>query len=427
MKEKKRWLILLSWIHDILLFEGIYVLAAAVQNSRGQELAVSLVNGLLLLFPVVLSYIVVRRCRNLWVFLIFSLAVTWGMYTFSRDVLTGLLTAFVFLSRIYVRIKQGEIRKKMKELPGEAGIQEDSETWEVTTLLDTPRIPCCLFLAVMYLGILSFHRNGLLNLMLGLLAADLCVALAYSYLERLYGFVEENIRVANLPAGAMKKIGNAILLTGITGLVLFMLPAAIYHQEPLSKLRFKPVDTGGQVTEFYGENTEPDYLMEELLRLKSQAKETPEWMKKVSKLLYILTMAGMIYVVLKIIYKAIRKAMESFSDDEEDEIIFLDKEEDGTSAKRRLLKAGRKDISSSPDRKIRRLYKKMLQRTLREKPYGNETPLELECRAGLYKKGTEDMTRIHELYEKARYGKEACSQEEARQFSLRLSSYRKEL
>ena len=46
MKEKSRAMILLSWIHDILLFEGIYVLAIAIWNIRGQEVIVFLLNGL---------------------------------------------------------------------------------------------------------------------------------------------------------------------------------------------------------------------------------------------------------------------------------------------------------------------------------------------------------------------------------------------
>ncbi len=422
MKEKSRILILLSWIHDILFFEGIYVLAAAIQNSEGPELAASLLNGLFLLFPVILSYIVVCRCRNLWIFLVFSFAVTWGMRTASGNLLTGLLTAFIFVFRLYVKLKQGEIRKKMKEMPGEAGAQEDAGNWEVPTLVDTPRIPYCLLLAAMYLGMLPFHRKGLLDLMLGLLAADLCVCLAYCYLERLDGFVKENIRIANLPASTMRKIGNGILLAGIAGLLLFMVPATVYHKEPLENLRFDPLDTDGQIIEFYEEAAEPDYLMEELLRLKSQAKEAPEWMKKISDLLYILTLAGIIYAVVKFIFKAIRKAMESFADDEEDEIIFLGKEDGGMTEKNRKLRQGRKEELRSPDRKIRRMYKKLIRRTLRERPSGNETPLELEYRAGLYEKceepGKEDMDRIHGLYEKARYGQDSCTQEEARQFGM---------
>ena len=258
IKEKSPTLILLSWIHNILLFEGIYVLAAAIREIRGRGAVFFLLGGLILIFPIALSYIVVRRCRNLGIFLVFSLAVTWGIQAVSRDLLATLLTAFVFLFRIYVKIKQGEIRRKMQEMPGEAGAQEDREMWEVPTLLTAPRTPYCLIFAAMYLGVVSFHRQALLNLMLGLLGAEICVCLAYRYLERLDGFVRQNVRVANLPAHTMKRIGNAILLAGIAGLAICMLPAAIYHKEPLSDLRFESPEMKGQMELFYEEEAEPE-------------------------------------------------------------------------------------------------------------------------------------------------------------------------
>ncbi len=440
IKEKSHTLILLSWIHNILLFEGIYVLTAAIREIRGREAVLFLLGGLILIFPIALSYIVIRRCRNLGIFLVFSLAVTWGIQAVIRDLLATLLTAFVFLFRIYVKIKQGEIRRKMQEMPGEAGAQEDREMWEVPTLLDAPRTPYCLIFAAMYLGVVSFHRQALLNLMLGLLGAEISVCLAYRYLERLDGFVRQNVRVANLPAHAMKRIGNAILLTGIAGLAICMLPAAIYHKEPLSDLRFESPEMKGQMELFYEEEAEPNYLMEELARLKSQAKETPEWLKKFSELLGVLTMAGLIYAALRIILRLFRHAMVSFSDDGGDEIIFLNDEAGLMPEKRRLMKRRERDGLHSPDRKIRRLYKRLIRRALREKPYGTETPSELEHKAGLYADmvtngdtdrlladtvTSMDIGRIHALYEKARYAKDACTREEAKQTAQILSALRR--
>lgn len=439
MKEKSRALILLSWLHDILLFEAVYILAAAIWNIRGQETITFLLNGLLMIFPVALSYIVICKCRNLWIFLVFSLIIAWGIHSLSGNIITSWLTVFVILFRFYVKMKQGEIRRKMREMPNAAGAQESKETWEVPTLLDAPRVPYCLILAGMYLWLLPYNRPTLLYLMLGCLAADFCVSLAYCYLENLDGFVKKNIRVANLPAGTMKKIGNAILLAGVAGLILFMLPAAIYHEEPLAKIRLKSFDMERQVVEFNEENTEPDYLMEELLRIKLNDKKTPVWLMMLSDLLYTVTLIGVIFVVMKLIFMAIRRAMESFSDDGDDEISFLGKDEDGMTEKNWLLRTGAKEGIRSPNRRIRRLYKKRIRRALKEKPYGNETPLELEHKAGLYphtqekspggapdgtekihpaEPGIEDRNKhlLHELYEKARYGNVECSPEEANEY-----------
>lgn len=431
MKEKSRALTLLSWIHDILLFEGIYVLTAAIQGIRSREAALFLLSGLVLLFPVILSYIVIRKCRKPGIFLVFSLAAVWVMHAAGGNLLTTILTAFIFLFRIYTRIRQGEIRRRMKEMPGEAGAQEDKEMWEPPTLLDAPRVPYCLIFAALYLGMIPFHRPALLNLMAMLLGAEICTCLAYIYLERLEGFVKQNIHVANLPANAMKKIGNAILLTGFAGLAIFMLPAALYHEEPLSKLRFEPVNMGGQAEESYEENTGPDYLMEELMRLKSQTKETPEWLKKASELLGILTLAGLGYAALRLIIKAVRHALDAFSDDGGDEIIFLRKEDDLAPQTKHLSGTGRKSSLLSPDRKIRRLYKRLIRRTLKETPHGYETPLELEHKAGLYTRKVTDMPphdtdadRLHTLYEKARYAREECTKEDLKSAARILSSFK---
>lgn len=423
IREKSPTLILLSWIHDILLFTGIYTLAAAIQNIRGQAAVLFLSSSLFLLFPLILSHIAVRRCRNLGIFLAFSIAITWTMHAVCQNLLTTIFTAFILLFRIHVKIRQGEIRRKMQEMPGEAGANEDSKMWEVPTLLDAPRIPYCLLFAAMYLSAVSFHRQALLNLMLGLLGAEICICLAYLYLERLDGFVRQNIRVANLPAGTMKRIGNAVLLAGTAGLLICMLPAAIYHEEPLSSLHFEPAGMEGAPEEIYEENTEPDYLMEELMRLKSQAKETPEWLKKASELLGILTLAGAIYAIIRVIFRYIRHAVFSFMEEDQDEIIFLKNEEEFTPKKRRFMKRNEKDGLRSPDRKIRKLYKRLIRRTLRETPYGNETPLELEHMAGLYALENTDIDTIHELYEKARYAKEACTKEEAKQSAQILSAF----
>lgn len=413
MKRKSHSLILLSWIHDVLLFEGVYIFADAVQHTKEAEIGMILLKGLFMLLPIVLSYIVVCRCQRLWIFFVFSAALTWGMKTVSGSMLTGGLTAFICLFRCHVRLKQGEIRRKMKELPGEAGIQEDEEVWEVPTLLDAPRIPHCLIFVLMYLGVIYLQRYEYLRLMLGILAAEVCVCLAYRYLERMEGFVKKNIRVANLPAGAMKRIGTGILMIGITMLIICMIPAAVYQEEPLSKIRLGQADMSGMEVVYFEESSEPDYILEELMRLKGQANKTPEWLLKASEVVSGITAVGIVCLALKLILKAIRRAMESFADNGGDEIIFLDKESD-EERRKSLLRTIKKDHSRSADKKIRRLYKRLIKRALREKPCGSETPQELEDRAGL--SGREEMNRIHELYEKVRYGREECTREEVKQY-----------
>lgn len=415
MREKSRVRILLAWIHDMLLIEGVCVLTAAVQHLSGRDAEIFLLKGLFMFIPVVLSYILVRRCRNILVFLVFAMAAVWGMLAVSRSFLMAGLTAFVFLFRCYTKLKQGEIRRKMRELPGMAGAQAEKETWEIPTLLDTPRVWHSLILVLLYLVVVYFQEYALLVLMLGILVAEFCICMAYCYLERLEGFIKDNVSVANLPVGVMKKIGTGILLSGITALLLFMVPAAVYHEEPLTKLRLEMKDVEIGSVEHYEEDSGPDYMMEELAALKSQAKEVPEWVGKIFQIVSFLIMFGVTCLVLRVIVLAVKKAMESFSDSGDDEIIFLGEENDSGS-RHRILKRKERESLRSPDRKIRRYYKKLIKHHLKEDTCGNETPFELENKAGLYEKEEINAAKIHELYEKARYGKEECTDEDVRRF-----------
>lgn len=419
MTGKKSFVMrLLSWVHDILIFEGIYMLAAGTLHVRGQEVPVFLAQGIALAIPLVLTDIVVLRCKSLLLFCLFSAALTWGMKLVFGYTLTAGLTVFVCLFRCYVKLRQGEIKRKMRELPGEAGAQENEEVWEVSTLLDSPNPMHCLLFALLYLGLVALGCRRLLLPMLGLMAAESGVCLAYCYLDRLSEFAKKNRYVANLPVNAMRRNGAGILWIGAAALFLFMTPAFICHEEPLTKLKFElqqSEDTGGG--ESYEEVAGTDHMMEELMRLKAKAKKTPAWMKAASKLVSFLLLLWIAYMTLRMVISAVRRAMESFSDDGEDEIIFLGKEEEEI---RKGLKAElKKERWSSPDRKIRRLYKKAVKRRIKEGIRGSETPSELEAKAGLYfGKGSpagQNFYIAHELYEKARYGKTACTKEEVKQ------------
>ena len=150
--------------------------------------------------------------------------------------------------------------------------------------------------------------------------------------------------------------------------------------------------------------------VEELMKLRAQAKETPKWLRQASEVLSVLALIGIAYLALRLVYAALRRAADAFSDDG-DEVVFLRKE-DGREGIRRLPRVIVREGRLSPNRKIRRFYKRLIRRTLKERPPGYETPLELEIRAGLYEDGNEKMPKIHELYEKARYGGEQCTREE---------------
>ena len=195
----------------------------------------------------------------------------------------------------------------MRELPGEAGVAEAAVWLDVPALLDEPGLLHGLLFVFMYLGIISLNCYGLMEVMLALLAADFCVSLSYRYLWKLSEFAEKNRYVANLPVNAMKRTGMGIMGTGVILLFVFMLPAAVYQKEPLTKVRFDlrqmEAAEGGAA---YEDNIEPDYMMEELMRMKASAKETPAWMEAASKFVCALMLVWIFYLAIKMVFSMVR-------------------------------------------------------------------------------------------------------------------------
>ncbi len=403
---------LLSWVHSFLIFEGIYVLAAGLGHIRGWDAVCFFARGLWLFVPLVLTDIAVRRCKSLAVFILSAAVLTGCMRIFAGAFPAGGLTAFICLYRCYGKLKQGEIKRKMRQMPGEAAVKDDAEIWETPNLLDSPKAVHGIVPVFIYLALLPVRRHELSGLTLFLLAAQLCVCFLYTYLECFWEFINKNRNVANLPVRAMKKTGAWIMGAGILLLVLFMLPAAVYHKEPLENLKFDISENADfHVGEIRREEPEPDLMMEELMRIKASARKTPPWVMAASKIVSILLLLWLAFMTLRMIFSALKTAAAKFSDDWEDEVIFIRKP--GESPGGRMEKAKKKETWRSPDRRIRRLYKRAVKRRLKAGVLGSETPLELEQKAGFQKELK--ACDIHELYEKARYAQAECTKEEVKQ------------
>ena len=102
-----------------------------------------------------------------------------------------------------------------------------------------------------------------------------------------------------------------------------------------------------------------------------------------------------------------KNAGKAFSEDEEDEVLFLHQ---GNDERENLpWRREKKEGYLSPNMRIRRKYKND-QKAGKYQPTGAETPAELEERNELSGDG---MRRLHDGYEKARYSREGCTKEEA--------------
>ena len=139
----------LTWLHVWLLFAGVYAFAAGFLELSGREALDFCAVSLLLLIPAAASWILIRKTKALWQFLLGGIAVCAVTYLAAKffcslfsvqaaaaieaavaandgkskfengitpdflvnisGVLTGFLTAVIFLIRGYVRIRKGQL------------------------------------------------------------------------------------------------------------------------------------------------------------------------------------------------------------------------------------------------------------------------------------------------------------------------------
>ena len=61
--------------------------------------------------------------------------------------------------------------------------------------------------------------------------------------------------------------------------------------------------------------------------MKASAKETPAWMEAASKFVCALMLVWIFYLAIKMVFSMVRRAAAAFSDEWEDEVVFLGREE----------------------------------------------------------------------------------------------------
>ncbi len=409
-QENNLTLAVLSWAHVLLLCGSLYVLIAAVLGMSASEAARFLLSCLWLVIPAAGSWFLIRRTRTLIVYLLFSAAICAALWLCTASILTVAFSIFLFLARCAVRIKKGRIQRALKDMPAEAGAQLSVELWEIPTFLDEPSPIHFAVFGLGYLGILPTGQYYLLRWMFFLLLAEVFICFMYHYLNRMWDFIRNNRKIANLPAAAIQRVGRVLLLMAAILLTLAVVPSVLYGREPLigwlQNIHALPAAPAEDFAEMMmgGQIDTPDFGA-----LAEAPAEPPVWLMVLSDVLMYVCVAAVVIILLVIIYHGCRNAARFFSQDEEDEILFL-----GTESREAIHSARpakrKRERRTSPDQKIRRFYKKTIRRALPQRPLGWETPRELEQKAGLSQTPQDQL--LHDLYEKARYSETGCTQED---------------
>ena len=265
----------LTWLHVWLLFAGIYGFAAGFLELKGREALYFCAISLLLLIPAAASWILIRKTKALWQFLLGGIAVCAVTYLAAKffcslfsvqaaavieaavaandgknkfengispafleslsGVMTGLMAAVIFLIRGYVRIRKGQLKKAAQELPAGSMPLADMEAWEIPTLLDEPKPLHFLWFMIQYVIGVLIKMPFYWHLIYWFFFADVFLCFFCQYLDGMHGFIRDHQKIANLPVETMQRTGKLILKIAVLLLVLFVLPSALYGKDPIAE------------------------------------------------------------------------------------------------------------------------------------------------------------------------------------------------
>lgn len=415
----------LSFLHATLLLDPVPALLYGVIGAGKEELARQYWFGGLLILPVILSWLAVRCCQALWLYVLTGIAAAvLASFTVPMAVgklTAGGLTALLWMIRGGARIRKGRIRKERMEMPvGENAVQLP-ELSEIPTFLDEPRAVHFLFFAVCYLLSLPLGEESLYRYIFGLLFVDILVCFLYRYLAGFREYVKEHQSIANLPVHTMKKIIYLLLLPALLILLLVMIPSLLYGDEPLTRVHINLSSESSASVQITQSSVQENDMTREFLSQLSgkETAEMPAWIEILLQLLAWCVLTAAAFLMLRAMYRAIRSMNRSFLKEEDDEITFLG-EEDQRKERKRKQSQGTSRLFLTPGEQIRKKYKKTLRRAMlrrRKMAKGTETPAELELSALGENPSNTDMKTLHTFYEKARYSSDDCTSEEARRVS----------
>ena len=229
----------------------------------------------MLLIPAAASWILIRKTKALWQFLLGGIAVCAVTYLAAKffcslfsvqaaavieaaaaandgknkfengispafleslsGVMTGLMAAVIFLIRGYVRIRKGQLKKAAQELPAGSMPLADMEAWEIPTLLDEPKPLHFLWFMIQYVIGVLMKMPFYWHLIYWFFFADVFLCFFCQYLDGMHGFIRDHQKIANLPVETMQRTGKLILKIAVLLLVLFVLPSALYGKDPIAE------------------------------------------------------------------------------------------------------------------------------------------------------------------------------------------------
>lgn len=403
----------MAFIHVSFLFAPLYVFAGCMGGLEGKDLVHISLFGIFTIVPVIISYIMLRYVKNLFLYIAiaFGLTVMFSKFAYNysqisfnlsglMSVLTFVICAAIFVIRNHSKVAHNQLKADFM------AVHENEEfmlePWEVETFLSKPSPFHWIWFGFLY-GISIIQKyHPVLEVLFFILVADVIIIFVTRYQESFFGYLKMNNRVASLPVTSMRKVHGQIFVVGLILLGLFMMPAIIYHQEPLEHV--KPPKHA--LIQIHDEpQGDPDQPMvhekeTEILEMLNEDDKivAPEWVRNLLiGFVCLVAIAGIAFVVMSFI-RSIMDMARDYGIEDEDEVIYL-KDESGDDAKRSKRSTLGEILSERA--KIRRQYRRAIRKGTKGEPKRSATPAELEAEADFMSKAENE--GLHEKYEKARY------------------------
>lgn len=411
---RTRRLQIIRWLHITLLLALLLPCLYAGDTVAREPGWCLHLKGLLLIIPVALSDVAIRKCKNLFLYVALCVAIIfvmlgivsvvdstlllWGNGSISQERNLSPQKVILVAEAIIVMIGRFLGRADLSDVEIDADEQILRKPVS-KSLLNEPSPNLISYFGIIYLIGIILKNSSLCNEALFSGMIYLLLALYFSYEKVTERYLALNRRVANLPGKRIYRISGGVMAMLLIGLMVMMLPAVL--SIPVRDARMQR----HRDVEYTSEAIREDPWVQSDLtegaeamwsRLGAPEDGLPKWLDYVALAVF----TGSIILSVWLIYRFIRRAFISFQegfDENGDQVEELQENSDFVSS----MREGFKEPERNND--VRKRYRKMIRKHRKERPGVYETPAEIEAGAGLA--GEPEMQELHALYEKVRYGR----------------------
>ena len=395
--------VLCALLFDLTLLLLFYLVAGMFLTEAEGEFARFVSRGCLLLLPLAISDLGIRRIRHFFLYLFLAAAVTVSVGFLTANLLTTVLTFGVFCARATAKIRLGKMKMELAEMPGNPVEGAEPTLEEIPTFLDVPRLPYLAAFVLVYVFQIEAGGQAYLGWTVGLAAAAMFLLFLFRYADGMEEFLDSRRNRANVPVKALKRGGWTAFLVIAAVLAAAMAPALLMREDPLARLTFEQAleETPDVLLEDPGQEEPPgEFAGGDLEEAMAEAAKPPRWLAGFFRISQYVLGVLIFAIVVWALLLWLRSMARYYAGQEGDQIIYLKEEERETEDVISRRKGRARESFFGERMRVRRKYRRMILRNLRGRPRGNETPTELERAAGL------EIPELHRQYERARYGAE---------------------